>query len=170
MALWVRPPPQGFPHARRSSKMSTEWPARASCSPHMAPEGPPPTIAISAIFLFSRVLAGNACFAGRGTCRVRMLLADRSGDGENHQTKACEEYSTEKGGGCRGAAAGANNVHTAPLQQGEKDEVGCEKHEKDFAAMQMEERDEDGEPGDKTKRHRRSEAAPSSETLGRAEK
>src|SRR5580692_6213819 len=50
-ALWVKPPPQGFSQARCSSKIWTLCPARASCSPHIAPEGPPPTIAISAMVL-----------------------------------------------------------------------------------------------------------------------
>src|SRR6266446_2102207 len=39
MALCVRPPPQGFSQARCSSKRLTWWPARASCSPHIAPDG-----------------------------------------------------------------------------------------------------------------------------------
>src|SRR5258708_39012024 len=53
-ALWVSPPPQGFSQARCSSKIVTVWPARANCSPHIAPDGPPPTIAISVMLLVTR--------------------------------------------------------------------------------------------------------------------
>src|ERR1700693_4182525 len=47
MGLCVSPPPHGFSHARCSSNMLTSCPASANCSPHIAPEGPPPIIAIS---------------------------------------------------------------------------------------------------------------------------
>src|SRR3979411_2566563 len=89
-ALCVSPPPQGFSHARCSSKILTLCPARASCSPHIAPDGPPPTIAISAMVV-SRCEPGIPFRAGE----PRPVGPLR--DGEDHQAKTSLDYSTEYG-------------------------------------------------------------------------
>src|ERR1700739_513441 len=77
-ALCVSPPPHGFSQARCSSKILTLWPARANCSPHIAPDGPPPTIAISVIFgsslraphsLHAREFAGERPFRPKSLFR-----------------------------------------------------------------------------------------------------
>src|SRR5437773_9402499 len=87
MALCVSPPPQGFSHARCSSKRFTLCPARASCSPHIAPEGPPPMIAISAMIVSDRV---PRFFLPTRKRTLTNCYDDGQlplGDGENHQPK-----------------------------------------------------------------------------------
>src|ERR1700680_720763 len=93
MALWVRPPPQGFSQAKCSSNMVTLLPARASCSPHMAPEGPPPTIAISAIVTSSWHAANPS---GCETRHSVGLVSPSNMD--NQQAETFEKYSTENRG------------------------------------------------------------------------
>src|SRR5271156_456789 len=99
IALWVSPPPQGFSHARCSSKILTVCPARASCSPHIAPDGPPPTIAISAISHLARsrdIRSGRgtqfAMAQGDGAKQVKSALKQR----EDHQKESGQKYSTEE--------------------------------------------------------------------------
>src|ERR1700730_1942117 len=108
MALCVKPPPQGFSQARCSSKILTLWPARASCSPHIAPDGPPPTIAISAMVV-------SRCEPGIPFPDVEPRPVGPLGDGEDHQAKTSLEYSTEQCRCRRRTGFFANNVHTAPL-------------------------------------------------------
>src|SRR5215469_1599664 len=104
MALCVRPPPQGFSHAKCSSKIFTEWPARASCSPHMEPEGPPPTIAIIAMKRSHRRSTPEAIRSYIGVALGRRSLSD----GEDRQGESSQEYSTEDCGGGRGACPEAH--------------------------------------------------------------
>src|SRR5437588_11987246 len=98
MALCVNPPPQGFSQARCSSNSLTLCPVRTSCSPHMAPEGPPPMIAISTmnflgLLLERSVRCANAAWdpllrkdkRQRHTCG-----ATHSGDGTDHKAKASQ--------------------------------------------------------------------------------
>src|SRR5271163_4357961 len=99
IALWVNPPPQGFSHARCSSRIFTVCPARANCSPHIAPDGPPPTIAISAI---SGLANSRDIRSGRGT-HFAMARGTRpkqvkspSKQREDHQEESGQKYSTEE--------------------------------------------------------------------------
>src|SRR4029077_1881631 len=123
-SLCVSPPPQGFSQARCSSKMLTLCPARANCSPHIAPEGPPPTIAISVMFgssLRPRIRSLRANLREIGSFRQK----SRSGDGENHQAETSQKYSTEeRRGNCRSGLL-SHNVHPQPLKQKKEREVQC---------------------------------------------
>src|SRR5262245_14813011 len=121
MALWVRPPPQGFSHARCSSKIFTECPARASCSPHIDPDGPPPTIAISDIK--STRLVGFR------------LRAKPLRDGEDRQGKGREEYSTENRGRRGRSCPETYCIDGQPLQKGKQKEIRQEQHEKNLAGV-----------------------------------
>src|SRR5579859_5453714 len=117
MALCVSPPPQGFSHARCSSKMLTSCPAAANCSPHIAPEGPPPTIAISDMVM------------------TRFCEGLFSGDGEDHQAKSSEKYSTEdRRRQCRPCFL-AHNVHPHPLKHAEQPQEQREQNQQYRAAV-----------------------------------
>jgi hypothetical protein len=57
--------------------MFTVCPARASSAPHIAPEGPPPTIAMSAILLsptVSKSVAGEVLPGSQRGCAVRFRV------------------------------------------------------------------------------------------------
>src|SRR5215831_13183533 len=101
MALCVSPPPQGFSQARCSSNILTAWPARASSAPHMEPDGPPPTIAISAmsfsLHLRRRARTARCRWAAAMPSSKQHALGAEAydlGDRENHQGESSEEYST----------------------------------------------------------------------------
>src|ERR1700675_3176637 len=109
MALWVRPPPQGFSQAKCSSKMVTLLPARASCSPHMAPEGPPPTIAISAIATSSWHAANpSGCETRHSVGLVSLSNMD------NQQAETLEKYSTENPDASHGDVCSGTWPSTSP--------------------------------------------------------
>src|SRR5438270_3289975 len=146
MALCVNPPPQGFSQARCSSNSLTLCPVRASCSPHMAPEGPPPMIAISTMNFLGLPLEPSVRCAN--AARDPLLRKDKrqkrscgatpSGDGEDHQAKTSQEYSTECGG-CRNRTGFlSHHIHPPPLQDMQEHEVGREQHHEDFTAVQIE--------------------------------
>src|SRR5262249_51292267 len=101
--------------ARCSSKSFTEWPARASCSPHMEPDGPPPTIAISAIGFLADL------------SRFPFPSAKALGDRENRQGESSEEYSTEDCSDGRGLCPETNQVAGKTLQKRKHDKVGGKK-------------------------------------------
>src|SRR5271163_4110287 len=139
IALWVNPPPQGFSHARCSSKIFTVCPARASCSPHIAPDGPPPTIAISAI---SR-LANFREVRFRARYPLAMALRGRgqtvkspSKQRENHQAKSCQEYSTEDRRRCRRPSNFPDNIHAPPLRNADGRKIRRQQHQQNLSAMQ----------------------------------
>src|SRR4030095_7956616 len=96
--------------------MCTELPARASCSPHIEPDGPPPTITIAAI----RFLSGSS--------GMRLRAARPSGDGENRQRKSSEEYSTEKRSSRDRACLSAYYIARQPLQNCRKCTLNHEGH------------------------------------------
>src|SRR5262245_41740014 len=125
MALWVSPPPQGFSQARCSSKIFTECPARASCSPHIDPDGPPPTIAISA--MRSTRFLPDPSPSSKPLC-----------DGEDRQGEGREEYSTEYRGGRWRACSESYCIGRQPLHKGKHDEIGREQHEQDLPGVQEE--------------------------------
>src|SRR5215467_3354710 len=143
MALCVSPPPQGFSQARCSSKILTEWPVRASSAPHMEPDGPPPTIAISAMCFLADLrrrshtarcrCSGRDAFSG-AELRVVVTLSD----GKNHQGESSEEYSTEDCGGGRGLCPETNEVRGQTLQQGKDDEITDKQKEQDCSGMEIE--------------------------------
>src|SRR5437762_13819056 len=139
MALCVSPPPQGFSHARCSSKRFTLCPARASCSPHIAPEGPPPMIAISAMIVSDRV---PRFFLPTRKRTLKNCYDDGQlplGDGENHQAKTSQEYSTEYRC-CRSRTCFlSHKIHPPPLQQVQQHEIGEEQDHQDFSAVQVHE-------------------------------
>src|SRR5713226_2301071 len=116
MALCVSPPPHGFSQARCSSKMATLCPARASCSPHIALEGPPPTIAISAMVKVSPRAWNSA------PCRGIPASGPLAG-GKDHQTKTSLKYSTEKCCCPRRSASFLHDMHRASLYQIEQRHV-----------------------------------------------
>src|SRR5216684_6728235 len=132
MALCVSPPPQGFSHARCSSKILTSCPASANCSPHIAPEGPPPMIAISDTLIARR--EGQAFL----------------GDGEDHQAKSSQKYSTEDR--CRQRRTGfpPHQVHPHPLEHKEQRQEHREQEQQDRAAVQHKDSKEKHEKRHKT--------------------
>src|SRR6267154_5835329 len=136
-ALCVSPPPQGFSQARCSSKMLTLCPARANCSPHIAPEGPPPTIAISVMFgssLRSRTRSLRANLQAKRPFRPK----SRSGDRENHQAETSQKCSTEdRRRNCRSRLL-SHNVHPQPLKQEEERKVQRQQDHQDSSAVQHE--------------------------------
>src|SRR5207253_10270917 len=69
-----------------------------------------------------------------------------SGDGEDHQAKTSQEYSTEYR--CSGGRAGlvSHNVHPPALEQVEQREIGQKQHHEDFAAVEIQEADDQGQP------------------------
>src|SRR4029077_16011089 len=119
----------GFSHARCSSKIRTLCPDRASCSPHIAPEGPPPTIAISDMFV------------SRWQLRSPQSCANSSGkslscDGEDRQAKTAHEYSTEdrcrRGRSCFSPC----HIHAQTLQHAEESKIWREEKQENFTALQ----------------------------------
>src|SRR5580704_14854091 len=139
MALCVKPPPHGFSQASRSSKISTEWPARASCSPHIAPEGPPPTIAMSVIWVFfltaSDSVAGPLNNIAEPAERLGPVLQAILCDREDNHRKSSEEYSTEESRRQRRSGTLSDNIHTCTLEQAEHRQIRCKQHQEDLAIM-----------------------------------
>src|SRR5580700_3133517 len=138
MALFVSPPPQGFSHARCSSKMLTECPARASCSPHIAPEGPPPTIAISAII----ALANERDFRSGANLRAgpedgASPANSPSKKREYHQEKSRQKYSTEERRRCRSSSYRPDNIHPAPLHRRKHRKIQRQQHHENFSTVQI---------------------------------
>src|SRR5207253_6165003 len=85
----------------------------------MAPEGPPPMIAICAIPVFRRGPALSSPERIPHTNPRRLPTRGcsgktSSGDGEDHQAKTSQEYSTEYR--CSGGRAGRSEEHTSELQ------------------------------------------------------
>src|ERR1700722_941883 len=134
--------------------MFTVCPARASSAPHIAPEGPPPTIAMSAILLFSdrvevRRRGGPARVTPRLLARLPVGHRPKNGqstDREDNHAKTSEEYSTEDSRRQCAAGAASDNIHTCTLEQAEDREIGCEQGEKDLAVMQADDSDEKNTP------------------------
>src|SRR5579864_45051 len=92
-----------------------------------------------------------------------------SGDGEDHQTKTSQEYSTEYGG-CRSRTRFvSHNVHPPPLKQVQEHEIGQKQHHEDFAAVQIEEAEGEGGPGDGAERQSSGEPLAGAFVNGRAE-
>src|SRR4029077_1295501 len=150
MALCVSPPPHGFSQARCSSKILTLCPARASCSPHIAPEGPPPTIAISAMLVSRcepRIPFPVAEPRPKGPSGDRPL-----GDGENHQAKTSLNYSTEQRRRRRRSGFITHYVHGAPLYHIEQCHVHREQAHQDFSAVQKEHSHHKRSPDDESQR------------------
>src|SRR5256885_13887266 len=128
MALCVSPPPHGFSHARCSSKMATSCPARASCSPHMAPEGPPPTIAT---FDMGRPLA---------VLKKREFRRESLCEREDRQGKTGAQYSTEDRC-CRGTLClTPHYVHRQPLQHRNNHKVQRQQHNQYLSGVQEKQR------------------------------
>src|SRR5881275_2658802 len=99
----------------------------------MAPEGPPPMIAICAIPVFRRGPALSSPERIPHTNPRRLPTRGcsgktSSGDGEDHQAKTSQEYSTEYR--CSGGRAGlvSHNVHPPALEQVEQREIGQKQH------------------------------------------
>src|SRR5215470_14131380 len=123
--------------------MFTVCPARASSAPHIAPEGPPPTIAMSAILLFSDCVEvrRRVEVLPRVTSRLRCPFTcwpcqnGRSTDREDNHAKTSEEYSTEDS--CRqcGPGAASDNIHTCTLEQAEECKIGCQQRQKDLSVV-----------------------------------
>src|SRR2546423_8114939 len=148
MALWVSPPPQGFSQARCSSKISTWWPARASCSPHIAPEGPPPMIAILDMVSRGQLrisLAGNEI-----SRESPHRPADYLGDGEDHQAKTREQYSTEEGRREGGGGFFSDTFHAQKRKDEKHSQVQSQKNKEDSAAVQKGNADNQGDARDQT--------------------
>ena len=81
---------------------------------------------------------GPGPFAKEDKRQKRSWSATPSGDGENHQAKTSQEYSTEYGG-CRNRTGFlSHNIHPPPLQHMQEHEVGREQHHEDFTAVQIE--------------------------------
>src|SRR5215472_3305849 len=155
MALCVSPPPHGFSQARCSSNTFTLCPARASCSPHIEPEGPPPMIAISAITIFS-LRSANSSFEAKLAARKSFAHRTQmpgcsgytsSGDGEDHQTKTSQEYSTEYRGRRSGAGLLSHNVHPPALERVNQSKIRAEQHHQECPAMEIENTEREHTPG-----------------------
>src|SRR6266481_2358451 len=117
--------------------MWTLCPARANCSPHIAPDGPPPTIAISVMFGSSPRPAFAPCAR---ICRIKALSVQRacSGDGENHQAESSKKYSTEdRCGNCRSGLP-VHEVHAEPLEDEKEREVYRKEDHQDGPAVKHE--------------------------------
>src|SRR5207237_10575867 len=73
--------------------------------------------------------------------------ATPSGDGEDHQAKSTEEYSTEYG--CRSGRGCllTHKVHPPSLQDVQQYKVRQEQDHEDFAAVQAEEAEGESDPG-----------------------
>src|SRR5579863_7872430 len=107
MALWVRPPPQGFSQARRSSKIVTWKPSRARRSPQSDPAGPPPTMAISLI---------------RG-----------SGQRQHRRDEPGKKYSTKQSGSRGGGVAAAQCIGAKTREKRKQGEEGGEQEDQELA-------------------------------------
>src|ERR1700742_4373375 len=140
--------------------MFTVCPARASSAPHIAPEGPPPTTAMSAILLFSdrvrvRRRGGPARVTSRFTPRLRCLFLlappknGQSTDREDNHAKTSEEYSTEDSRRQCGPRATSDNIHTCTLEQAEEREIGGEQAQQDLPVVQADNPDEQNNPQDR---------------------
>src|ERR1700686_1595289 len=139
MALCVSPPPQGFSQARCSSKMWTVLPARASCSPHIEPDGPPPTITISAMSFLS------LC------CETESPGVSPSGDGENRLGKTSEKYSTEDCGGGSGAGPEPYYIHCHSLQNRKQHKIDHQQHECELRGVQIKDSRNQRQPENRAK-------------------
>src|SRR5262249_38012470 len=133
MALWVKPPPHGFSHAKCSSKILTLCPARASCSPHIAPEGPPPIIATSVIFsnLLAKLVFQACKFQAAGSFPPKNLL----GDGENHQAKSSQKYSTEDRSRQRGPGLASHKIYPHALKHRKHPQKGRQQNHQNRPAV-----------------------------------
>src|SRR5215471_14762427 len=75
-----------------------------------------------------------------------------SGDGEDHQTKTSEEYSTEHAGRQSRACFLVHNVHPPPLQDVYQYKIRQKQDHKDFAAVQVEDAKGKSDPGYRAER------------------
>src|SRR6185437_12006378 len=126
-----------------------------SCSPHIAPEGPPPTIAISAMILsrcWYRTPSLNAERTGGGRVwQYNFSRRSPSSGGKNHQAKPDEKYSTEKGRRRRRGGYFPDNFHAPNLERTKERKVGRKENQQDLGAVQEQDTRDDRAPCHYTK-------------------
>src|SRR5579859_880087 len=122
--------------------MWTVLPARASRSPHIEPDGPPPTITISAMGYLS------LC------CETESPGAKPSGDGQYRQGKTSEQYSTEDCGGGSRACPDPYYIHCHSLQNRKQHKIDHQQYEGELRRVQIENSRNQREPENRAKNER----------------
>src|SRR6266849_145497 len=131
MALCVRPPPQGFSQARCSSKSVTSNPSRASRSPQMDPEGPPPTIATSRM---------RVPWSPIGFPAIAQTLGHESRlrQRKNGRKKPGSQYSTEQSGRRGRTGAPPHRIGAKPVEDREDRYIRCQQQDENLAGAESE--------------------------------
>src|SRR6201999_2999297 len=73
-----------------------------------------------------------------------------STDREDNHTKTSEEYSTEDRRGQCGSGAASDNIHTCPLEQAERREVGRQQGQQDLAVAESYDSDHQDSPQERS--------------------
>ena len=98
------------------------------------------------------------------------IVGTALGQRKEHQAKTCKEYSTEQGGGCRRGGLVTHQLSTHADEEQDKDEIRSEENQQDFAALEIEDPADQGEPGNSKEHQRKKKAAGWPDVRGRAEK
>src|SRR5690349_17061725 len=127
--------------------MTTSFPARANCSPHIAPEGPPPTIAILDM--------GRPLLPFLLPVEVRR---EPSRERENRQGETGAQYSTENRCSRRALCLTSYYVDCQPRQYSENHEIRRQQEHQYFRRVKPQQRPANHAPRNCPQNHRKNQS------------